>query len=259
MTRVDWFRLILGVILGLIFGLYYAWFVSPRQIHQSRPSDLSPDFQAEYLTLIASSFANTGNLADAVSRLDLLEGTYSAESLEELAQQHLAAGRAEVEVRALAQLASAIEDERELVTIQATQTPMETPSVSPSTPSPAPSPSPTPTILPPPTFRLGSMEKICQTDLTNPLIQVIVEDETGGGVAGVEVLIIWDSGEDHFFTGMKPELGLGYGDFRMETSVIYTLQLAGALETISDIQSEACALVEGGVFPGSVLLRFEEN
>lgn len=259
MTRVDWFRLILGIFLGLIFGLYYAWFISPRQIHQSSPKDLSPEFQNEYLTLIASSFASTGNLADTVSRLELLENTYTAESLEELAQQLLATGRAEAEVRALAQLASVIGNERTSVTIPATQPPNETPGTSLSTPSPTPSPSPSPTQLPPPAFRLQSIEKICEINLNNPLIQVIVEDKDGLGVAGIEILIIWDSGEDHFFTGMKPELGLGYGDFRMELATTYTLQLAGALETTSNIQSEECAMEEGGVFPSSVLLRFEEN
>ena len=31
----------------------------------------------------------------------------------------------------------------------------------------------------------------------------------------VELVVTWDEGEDHFFTGLQPELGLGYGDFLM--------------------------------------------
>ena len=109
MTRVTWFRLILGLVLGLIFGLYYAWFISPRQIHQSSPLDLSPRYQDEYRTLVASAYSSTGNFMQAVSRLELLKDAQSALSLDDLAQRHLASGRADKEVRALAQLASAIE------------------------------------------------------------------------------------------------------------------------------------------------------
>ena len=92
----------------------------------------------------------------------------------------------------------------------------------------------------------------------SPLIQVEVYDARGEGVPGVEISILWDQGEDHFFTGMKPELGLGYGDFSMDIGVTYTLQLVDAVESVTDIRSEECEMEEGGIFPGSVLLRFDE-
>ena len=57
---------------------------------------------------------------------------------------------------------------------------------------------------------------------------------------------------------MKPELGLGYGDFAMTIGETYTLQLADAIESVTDLRSEECAMEEGGIFPGSILLRFEE-
>jgi hypothetical protein len=107
-------------------------------------------------------------------------------------------------------------------------------------------------------YQLQSMEKVCDLNLVSSLIQVVVLDARGEGVPGVQVLIIWDQGEDHFYTGMKPELGLGYGDFTMEDDVTYTLQLADALEAVTNIHSEECVMAEGGIFPGSVLLRFEE-
>jgi hypothetical protein len=259
MTRVAWFRLILGLVLGLIFGLYYAWFVSPRQIHQSSPQDLSPNFQDEYRTLVASSFASTGNISHALSRLELLSDPQSAASLNDLAQSHLAAGRADKEVRALAQLASAIEPGASSGNLTQTSTPEATAEIpSPTPPPPASTLPPTASPSPMPAYRLLSTEKVCDLNLVSALIQVVVLDSRGEGVPGVEVLIIWDQGEDHFFTGMKPELGLGYGDFTMDVDVTYTLQLANALEGVTNIHSEECAMVEGGIFSGSVLLRFEE-
>jgi len=259
MTRVSWFRLILGLVLGLILGLYYAWFASPRQIHQSTPQDLSPDFQNEYRTLVASAFASTGNLTIARTRLDLLDDFNPASVLSDLAQSHLATGRADEEVRAVAQLASALEH-----SLSATDSTLTfTPEASSSDPSPSPSPigataQPTATNTPMPAFRLVSIEKVCDPNLTSSLIQVIVEDVAGEGVPGVGVVIIWDQGEDRFLTGMKPEFGLGYGDFTMQEGVTYALQIASTFESVTNLKAQDCTLSEGGIYPGSMLLRFEQ-
>lgn len=259
MTRVAWFRLILGLVLGLIFGLYYAWFISPRQIHQSSPQDLSANFQDEYRTLVASAYASTGNITRAISRLELLSDTHTATSLNDLAQSHLAAGRADEEVRALAQLAASIDTGASSDILTQTSTPEGTAVIpTPTPPAPASTLPPTATPSPVPSYQLLSMERVCDLNLVSSLIQVVVLNSRGEGVPGVEVLIIWDQGEDHFFTGMKPELGLGYGDFTMDVDVTYTLQLANALEGVTNIRSERCEMVEGGIFSGSVLLRFEE-
>ena len=258
MSRVFWFRLILGFVLGLIFGLYYAWFVSPRQIHQSKPQDLTSEYQDEFRALVASSYASTGDFSRALTRLDLLDDPVTSASLNTLAQHHLAAGRSGEEVRALAQLASAIETGID------TDRPSRTPTVSPTAIRPTATATPIATILPTatptplPAFELQTLEVVCDPHLTSPLIQVEVYDSSGAGVPGVEILILWDQGEDHFFTGMKPELGLGYGDFTMEINRTYTLQLADAIESVTDLRAEECVMEEGAIFPGSVLLRFEE-
>ena len=258
MTRVSWFRLILGLVLGLILGLYYAWFASPRQIHQSTPQDLSPDFQNEYRTLVASAFASTGNLTIARTRLDLLDDFNPASVLNDLAQSHLATGRADEEVRAVAQLASALGEG--LSTTDPTLT--SSPEASSSDPSPSPigaTAQPTATNTPMPAFRLVSIEKVCDPNLISSLIQVIVEDVAGEGVPGVGVVIIWDQGEDRFLTGMKPEFGLGYGDFTMQEGVTYALQIASTFESVSNLKAQDCTLSEGGIYPGSVLLRFKQQ
>ncbi len=259
MTRVAWFRLVLGLVLGLIFGLYYAWFVSPRKIRQSTPQDLSLAFQNEFRTLVASAYSSTGDLSQALSRLELIEDPQPALSLENLAQSHLSSGRAEEEVRAVAQLASILVQGVDPDALSRTVTP----EVIPIIPGPSPSPPgttqrPTATHTPMPAYRLQSLQKVCDRNMLSPQIQVLVLNADGEGVPGVEVLIIWDEGEDHFYTGMKPELGLGYGDFTMEVDITYTLHLASAFQSVTPLRSEECAIAEGGVYPGSILLRFEE-
>jgi hypothetical protein len=85
---------------------------------------------------------------------------------------------------------------------------------------------------------------------------VVVLDAAGQPVPGVEVIVIWDEGQDHFFTGLKPELGLGYGDFLMEEGVSYALQLGRGQETVTGLTAQDCADDEGGFFAGSWRLVF---
>jgi hypothetical protein len=52
--------------------------------------------------------------------------------------------------------------------------------------------------------------------------------------------VTWEGGEDHFFTGFKPALGVGYGDFEMEPGISYTIQLADGSPEISGLRIEPC-------------------
>ena len=76
---------------------------------------------------------------------------------------------------------------------------------------------------------------------------------------GIEVIVVWDTGQDHFFTGLKPELGLGYGDFTMTEGVTYAVQIAGSTELVTDLSAESC--IDNGVdiYLGSWLLTFMQR
>jgi len=97
---------------------------------------------------------------------------------------------------------------------------------------------------------------VCDADLVAPLIQVVVTTASGDPIPGVEIVVIWDEGEDHFFTGLKPELGLGYADFTMTPGVVYTLQLPGSGEPVTGLQVESCVGEDGQVYSGSWRLVF---
>ncbi|HUF37415.1 MAG TPA: hypothetical protein VMN57_02730 [Anaerolineales bacterium] len=73
-----------------------------------------------------------------------------------------------------------------------------------------------------------------------PLLIVRTLDTAGSGVPGVEIVLTWPGNEEHIFTGLKPELGLGYADFVMNPGTIYTLRLADGSQLITDITPEQC-------------------
>jgi hypothetical protein len=248
-----WLFLILGFGIGLAGGLYYAWLVSPVEYVETAPDSLRADFRGDYLGLIASAYASGGDLVRARTRLALFPDLDTTTELAALAQQRLAAGLADTEASALSQLASALSQ-------GPIRTPVPTVSVSP-TPSNTPRPSPTrrPTATPGAAFLLTSREKICDPLLSEPLIQVVVLNAAQGSVPGQEVIIVWDTGQDHFFTGLKPELGLGYGDFTMMEGVTYTLQLAESLQPVTNLAAHECGGQGDEPYLGSWLIQFEQS
>jgi hypothetical protein len=92
----------------------------------------------------------------------------------------------------------------------------------------------------------------------SPLIIVQTYDAAGQGVAGVEVVVNWDGGENRFFTGLKPELGLGYADFTMAPGVVYTLRLAEGGQIVPNLTPNECEASDGSRYWGSWLLTFQQ-
>jgi hypothetical protein len=175
------------------------------------------------------------------------------------------------------------------LTLEATQTPTETPSptqTSPPTPSlttpasisstpgtvtttpstPLPTLSPTITIPPPPPaipsptalspFILEQRTLLCEAEIAGPLLIVQTSDNLENGIPGVEIVINWPAGEEHFFTGLKPELGLGYADFAMTPDIPYTLRLADGSQLITDLTASQCQATDGKTVWGSWELIF---
>lgn len=97
---------------------------------------------------------------------------------------------------------------------------------------------PTPTQGAP--FVLQAQEKVCDAALAEPQVQVQTLDAEGQPVPGVKVVITWQGGEENFYTGLKPEIGLGYADFTLEPGVDYTLQLAAGGQPITGLTAADC-------------------
>lgn len=246
---------LLGVALGVLGGLYYAWLVSPVEYIDTAPDSLRADFRDDYLALIGAAYASTGDLVRARARLALFPDLDPEADLSAIAQQRLAAGLTDAE--ALAQLAADLRRSP-----QRTSTPTATvrpPSPTPTRRRPTATATARPSATPSFRFELENREEVCDSDLTDPLIQVEVFDASGDPVSGMEVIVLWDAGQDHFFTGLKPELGVGYGDFTMTEGVRYTLQLRESLQPVTDLSTFECEGEDDQNYLGSWLLRFEQS
>jgi hypothetical protein len=119
-----------------------------------------------------------------------------------------------------------------------------------------PLPTRTPTATPGSPFVLQSNTFVCDTNLPTPLIQVIAEDSDGDPLPGEEITTSWEDGQDRYFTGLKPELGLGYADYLMTPGIVYQVQMSGGGQTVPDITPAECETETGGRYWGSWLLVF---
>ena len=97
---------------------------------------------------------------------------------------------------------------------------------------------------------------ICDPNVDGPLLIILAESNTGQPLPDVEAIVNWEGGEDHFFTGLKPELGLGYADFAMTPGVVYSLRLADGSQPISDLTPAECETPRGERYWGAWQLVF---
>ena len=83
-------------------------------------------------------------------------------------------------------------------------------------------------------------EQLC--DQEQPYrIEVVVQDEYGRGVPGVEVWLTWAQGADRAVTGLKPEHGMGYADFNVGPDIAYTISVGEpGMPLVSGLQLEEC-------------------
>lgn len=293
--RGSWY-LLTGLVIGVILGIVYAWVLWPIEYINTAPASLRPDFKAQYRALAASAYLASGNLERAKTRLEVLKDGDMTLQVSGQAAAWMDGTHPESEVRGLNLLAAALQQGPLPTLLQAIQTTpsptstqtglsstpviiltssidftatptptatRETPTVQPKislTPAPTitPLPTRTPTSTPGGAFVLQKQEFICNPNLTLPYLQIEVMDAGGAPVPGVEIIVLWDGGEDHFFTGLKPDLGLGYADFVMSQGVTYNLRLAAGGTPVSGITATECEAPGAGRIWGSWYLSFSQ-
>jgi len=247
-----------GLILGTVVGLGAGLLIAPRfpaPPGPEVPRSLSAAFQAEYLVLAAHSYSRHLDLERAEFRLALFSEERNPETFASLAQSALAAGRPE-EARALAELGAALwprpfDPASATATAFLRGTPLQLSGTAPALlliptePPPAPA-----------TYVLLAQETLCPPAGAAPLIQVVVLDALGNPLPGVEVAVEWPGGRDHFFTGLKPELGLGYGDVEMVPGVAYRVYPLPDGEVVEGLLAPPCPDAQGGAYPGSWRLTY---
>lgn len=138
--------------------------------------------------------------------------------------------------------------------------PTDTPEPAAPTAVIASTPRPTRTAIPTAgaAFTLTSQETLCDANLPDGLLQVVVLSATRRQMPGMEIRITWSGGEDRFFTGLKPELGNGYADFIMTSGIVYSLQLGAGSDVASGISAPACQTDDGTSYFGGFKLTFQQ-
>jgi hypothetical protein len=281
MKRIPW-EFVVVLIIGAALGLSYAWMISPTRYVDTVPSSLRADFKDQFRIAISAAYTSTGDIQRARARLALLGDEDSLQALSAQAQQMLANGMDFETANQIAQLASDLQgkniaqpvDTQTIFTPLANTTLIPSPNVtdippqteSPSTPDQPPgqlsTPTPRPTQKPTATsgapFIVLSQETVCKPNLTEALLQVYAIDSHRRPLPGVELIVTWDAGEDHFFTGFKPELGNGYADFQMQSGISYTLRTASGGTPATDLTVPFCPSANGGAFNGGLSVTFQQ-
>ena len=285
MRRFPW-DVVLALLVGLGLGLVYAWMIAPLRVTEAEPGTLRADFKDQYRAAIAAAYEADGNLPRARARLALLRDSNPIEALNAQAQRMLSQGessQASSRVAALAQAlaegigefipasqanpesAAAVTSTATLLspspeaTSQLTETalppqPTETETAASSSTPPQTDP-PIPTLTIP--FKLAGQDELCDPNLPEGLLQVIVVNGNRRQMPGMEVDITWEGGMERFFTGLKPELGNGYADFVMLPGVSYTVQLAAGGDAASGLTPPSCQSPDGKAFTGGYKLTFQ--
>ncbi len=267
--------LITGLVIGIILGMVYGWVITPTESFETHPQSLQWSYKNTYREMIAVAYLASGDLGRAKARLDLLGDDDLIRELQVQAQRTSEEGSLNI-ARALGVLKSHLEEgpdsvplnepdytqeppgsaspdstepgvtglPEETATVSGTQEPTSTSSpdlsaVSTITNTPESTSIPTATQGAP--FALLDFDFNCDNPNNSaPLIQVFIKDAAGRQVPGVQVIVIWDGGENSFYTGFKPEFGLGYADFEMTPGVSYDLTLVESDDPVKDLLAREC-------------------
>lgn len=250
MKRVAPVILAVALVVGLAGGLVYTWVLDPIETYDASPDSLYVEDKLVYLAMIGDLYAQEGDLAEAEARLSELDVEADGAALVALIEGSLDRGGRPEEMRNLARLAGDLGASGGVLMVFAA-VPVPTEESTPADPAQAgteslgPSPTPAPTVTPAPSYRLIEQTAICAEPGRPGRIAVQVHDAAGNGLAGVEIVVTWSTGQDRFFTGLRPEQGVGYADFDMEPQIEYDVSLASfkgevAQGLTSDLSSGVC-------------------
>jgi len=253
-NRGNWY-LLTGLIFGLLMGIVYSWVISPISQVDTHPSLLRTDYKDIYRLLISRAYQANNNLPRAEARLNLISDDEPALALAAQAQRFLAEGGDHEMAVILANLSAALQS-REAVEnppVQPTETAAATDSpenteengennpdnTATSTQELVSSQTPPPTESPP--FILQDSSPICDPTLGESLIQIVATNGSGDGIPGVAIQISLGTDPiEIFYTGLKPELGLGYADFSAEPGLTYQVSFPDSGLIISDVEVPTC-------------------
>lgn len=268
---IAWLGLFIGIGLGVALGLFYTWEIDPVIERNTAPWQLSESAREDYVVAVALSYAQNRDLPLAFNRLRALRPDRNVWQLvADIACERVKTGKAVSNadirvIRALEQLyrpqgASGCADGLYPTPAPVVfSTPIPTYTLTPSleppptkTPTPPAFDTPEPVLLPTVPaetggrYELARLRSFCDPALDG-VIEVRVYDRLGKGIPGVPVTVTWGGAEsDRFFTGLQPERGSEYADFKMTPGRTYTIVVPGLIGTPPVVEAAPCQTVVDG-------------
>jgi hypothetical protein len=253
-STIIWTVLLLGMLIGMAGGLYYAWIVAPVEETDVAPWQLETSVETDnllaaedaYIIAITMAYTQSGDLATTVQRLVELRlpgndpFQYVADTACRLTRNgYVNSNSRRNAIRSMmvfyqrqgksgcADQLIVMDSSSDLLapTVVVLPTPTLVPPAS-KTPPPAgtliPSPTPDPDSTVPATrgpsgsFDFIVADTFCSTDFPG-VIEIWVRDRNGQDIPGMPLRVRGDDEVSDFFTGLKqPERSAGYADFQME-------------------------------------------
>ncbi len=268
----SWVGLFFGILLGIGGGVFFAWNIAPAEEFDTEPWQLNRADQANYAIAAVLAYAYDGDLGLAIRQLNTLRPSvdpiqFVADITCDLARSGyvssnsgLNAIRTAMRFYQLQGRAGCADD-----LIPAVQEPVETEEIrvlpSPTLPPP-PTKTPTPIVTIEATgtpdapivaltpqqqtgFQIVRLEPFCDP-LFSGVIEVYVQNGSGGPMPGQRVRVQWADGSSVFFTGLNSLRGLDYADFQMEAGKQYVIDMPSQSDpSTTPIIAETCETAEG--------------
>lgn len=252
--------MVVGLLLGGLAGVFWAW--GQVQISPSATFAQLSDAEKQNAVLwIARAYQQTSDLPRTESRLRELGYTDLVSTVTAQAQRAAASGLAVADLRALVQLAEDLKRGQSSVTVVPSQpapSPTLPPLLNPITPlEPTSQPlAETPNFT---EFVLLERTDLCSEQSSPALLQVYVRDASGQPLRGVGLTIRAAGVSDRFFTGLKPELEIGYSDYELQPAVLYVLEIGENSADVPNLLAPNCTSTAGEPFAGSIRLVFQKT
>ncbi|MBN1310403.1 MAG: hypothetical protein JXB30_03215 [Anaerolineae bacterium] len=260
----PWILLLVGLVIGLVGGVYYAWYLNPVSLTNVSPQQLTAEDQQAYVVLISEAYLHDADLERARARLGAT-GARDVTALVVSLSNSAYLGGEERAAYPLTILGEALGgDPLGVGVFTGTLVPTSVAMIPSATfegiPSPTPSPfvptatpivirptvTPTQVVIPPDTrLMLVALETLCEDDHPPGLIEIYVNGMDGNGIPAIEITVEWEEQVATFFTGLKPDVDPGYADFEMEPNQTYTVTLVGWAEPVFGLDSYACETPSG--------------
>ncbi len=252
--------LLLGIVIGIILGAIYGFWIDPVKITEALPSALRSEAKDQYVILVASAYMQDRNLDRAKQRLAPLGDP--ARAVITTAQKLVAQGKDPGALVTLATILTGVAAPTTQATAITAATLVKTSTPTSrvtSPPTAALTSAATSSLTPSADFKLITNEKYCNDVERKPLIIVDTVDENSKPLAGVRVTITWADGQDGFVTGLKPEISNSYGDFLMQVGTTYSVQVGSRTPPVTGIGTSTCVSSRNIPFPGATRLVFKRE